>query len=462
MNKDLELLYKVAPLYQELFAEQLQFALTPSRFIAAVCSRRAGKTTVCAVKAFQELLNNPGSIGIYLALTDRSVEDIFMPAVLPLINKYKVKAKVNRDEIIFDNGSKLLICGANHTHKIETFRGIKLLFCIIDEAASFAEKILHYLIDEIIGPALSDLQGQLMLIGTPAAHCQGMFYDVTTGAEGSDVWVVKKWTAFDNPFMIVNFQKDLDLFMKRKKCDINHPKVRREYLGQWCADDEALMIKPFALVNPSSPYNTDDWRSVIGVDFGFNDETAFSVIAWQRHNPKSYILETFGVRQASVSEIGNILKRLKETYRPISIVGDPAGASKIMMAEFLDKYKIVMTAAQKTNKAHYIEILNDALINCDLVLHPTQTIHLQSEMRKVVWNEDRTRELEGMKCDQLDATLYAYREVIAYTEKIKVVVVETDKDREEKWVKQLIIKDKERFDNRQGDTFFNDIRNFLD
>lgn len=462
MIKELEQLYKVAPLYRELFSEQLQFALAPSRFIAAVCSRRAGKTTVCGAKAFQELLSRPNSIGIYLALTDRSVEDIFMPAVQPLINKYKIKAKVNKDEILFENGSKLIICGANHTHKIETFRGIKLLFCIIDEAASFSEKILHYLIDEIIGPALSDLQGQLMLIGTPAAHCQGMFYDVTTGTEGSDVWLVKRWTAFDNPYMKENFSKDLALFMKRKQIDMNHPKVRREYLGQWCADDESLMIRPFALVHPPTPYHQETWRSVIGVDFGFNDETAFSVIGWERNNPKSYILESFGIRQASVSDIGNILKRLKETYKPVRIVGDPAGASKIMMSEFLDKYKIVMEAAQKTNKAHYIEILNDALVNCELVLHPETTKNLQSEMRKVVWNDNRTRELEGMKCDQLDATIYAYRESLAYTEKIIVKEILTNKHIEDKMMKQQLEKDMERYDERRGDTFFDEMSQFLD
>lgn len=460
MTDELEQLYKIAPLYRELFDRQLEFALSPSRFIAAVCSRRAGKTTVCAVKAFQELLNKPGSIGIYLALTDRSVEDIFMPAVHPLLAKYKIKCKVNRDEVIFPNGSKLLICGANHAHKIETFRGIKLLFCIIDEAASFSEKILHYLIDEIIGPALSDQQGQLMLIGTPAAHCQGMFYDITIGKES--IWITKRWTAFDNPFMIENFTKDAELFMKRKHCDNTHPKFRREYLGEWCADDEALMIKPFALVRPDIPYNKEQWRTVIGVDFGFNDETAFSVLGWMHNNPKTYVLESYGITQASVSTVGNILKRLKETYNPVSIVGDPAGASKIMMAEFSEKYKIHMTPAQKTNKAHYIEILNDALLNCDLVLHPDTTKELQVEMRKVVWNEEHTRELEGMKCDQLDATLYAYRSALAYTEKIIVPKIKTDKDIANDWMRLQLEKDQERHDAKAGDNFYEELRNYLD
>ena len=456
---DLEQLYKVAPLYRELFDRQLEFALLPSRFIAAVCSRRAGKTTVCAVKAFQELLNRPNSIGIYLALTDRSVEDIFMPAVLPLVGKYKIKCKVNKDEIIFSNGSKLLICGANHSHKIETFRGIKLLFCIIDEAASFSEKILHYLIDEIIGPALSDLQGQLMLIGTPAAHCQGMFYNVTQGTEG--VWVTRRWTAFNNPYVVDNFTKYADLFCLRKKCDQSHPKFRREYLGEWCTDDESLMIRPFIVNDLPTNYTPDTHRSVIGVDFGFNDQTAFSVIAWERNNPTAYVVECYGRSQMSVSEIANELKRLKETYKPITIVGDPAGASKIMMQEFLDKYKIVMTPAQKTNKAHYIEILNDALINGLLRLSNT-TQDLQHEMKRVVWNEERTRELEGMKCDQLDATLYAFRESLAFTEKIKVFVIETDKEKEQKYIQSQIDRDMIRITQRKGDTFFDDVSYILE
>lgn len=460
MEDKLQQLYKAAPLYRELFDKQLEFALSPSRFIAAVCSRRAGKTTVCAVKAFQELLNRPGSIGIYLALTDRSVEDIFMPAVLPLVTKYNLKCKVNKDEIIFTNGSKLLICGANHPHKIETFRGIKLLFCIIDEAASFSEKILHYLIDEIIGPALSDLQGQLMLIGTPAAHCRGMFHEVTTGKE--DVWEVKRWTAFQNPFIADNFRKDMELLCKRKKCDQSHPKVQREYFGQWIADDETLMIRRFYEGIPKNPYHQDTWRSTIGIDFGFNDETAFSVIGWERDNPIAYVLECYGKSGMSVSQVGTELQRLDSIYHPVTIVGDPAGASKIMMEEFGDKYGIFMESAQKTNKAHYVEILGDALNLGVLLLHPNTTKDLQTELRKVVWNEERTREVEGIKCDQFDATLYSYRAAFAYIEKIPVKYIRTDKDFEDEMLQQVIEQDRRLKEQQQDDGFYDEISAVLE
>lgn len=458
---DLDTLYKIAPLYKELFMEQLQFALAPTRFVAAVCSRRAGKTTVCAVKALQELMSHPNSIGMYLALTDNSVEDIFMPVVRPLVNKYKIKCRIKTDEIIFDNGSKLIICGANHPNKVETFRGVKLLFCIIDEAASFKEATLSYLIDAVIRPALSDTQGQLMLIGTPAAHCSGPFYEITTGQKGSNVWITKRWSQADNPYMKEQFKLESELFFMEKACDATHPKFRREYLGEWCADDETLMVRHFASEHPAIPYSRDEWRTVIGVDFGFNDATAFSVIGWKHNFPKAYVLESMSMTKSSVTTIANALQGLKTKYNPISIVGDPAGASKIIMEEFSKRYHINIKSAQKQDKAHYIELFSDALATESLVLVPGKTVKLQDEIKKLVWNEERTREQEGQACDEFDATLYCYREARAYLEKVPV----PKKIDPNQWEKDMLETAKKNYETREsaklGDPFFVQVNKFL-
>jgi hypothetical protein len=469
MSKELEQLYKIAPLYQELFPKQLELALHPNRFTASLTGSRAGKTTACAVIAIQELISNPNCLGVYLALTDKSVINIFMPIVRPLLAKYSIKAKITSDDIQFSNGSRLIVLGANHIHKVETFRGLKLKFCIIDECASFNQKILNYLIDEIMIQRLSDLQGRLMLIGTPAAHCSGLFYDVTNNLE--EGWGLVNWTVFDNPYMTKQALMDVELYMKRKQCERQNPKLRREYDGEWAADDDELLVRQPTLTSLPNHYNLELWRSVIGVDFGFNDETAFSVIGWERNNPKAYVIETFGVtgEQASksglgmVTYIGNILNDLKDKYKPVKIVGDPAGASKILMDEFLFKHKVFMESAVKKDKAHYIEIMNDALVNQALVFHPTQTKELQREISKLVWNEERTREREGMKCDHFDATLYAYREALAYVEKIPArYVPKTPEQIGQEMIQQQVITDMERAASRRGDDFFNDLSNFLD
>lgn len=456
----LESLYKSYPLYQELFDKQLEFALAPSRYVAALCSRRSGKTVVCAIKAFQELLSNPNSLGLYLALTDSSVVDIFMPVVRPLMSKYKIQATLKADEVTFSNGSKLLLGGANHINKIESYRGIKLRFCIIDEAASFADRILHYLVDEIIGPALIDHRGQLILIGTPANHCSGLFYDVTAANKEAN-WIVKRWTGLDNPHVAYNFKLESMEFLKRKKATESLPKFRREYLGEWATDSDALLINSFH-VAPFTECYDEDWRSVVGIDFGFNDETAFSVIGWKRNNPTAFVLETQGFTGMSVSMIANTLVNLKTKYKPIRIVGDPAGASKIMMKEFQDKYHVYIEAASKQNKAHYIEILNDALINANLILVEGRTEALQSEMKKVIWNEDHSRELEGIKCDNFDATLYAYREALAYIEKIPQKIIKTpEMEAKEMIEKQIQYDRKMRGIKQYGNDFSADISKFI-
>src|ERR1700676_3882960 len=116
-------------MYQELFPKQLEFLLHPNRFVAGLTGSRGGKTTACAVFAGEDLSKNVG-LGLYVARTDASVRDIFMPIMKPLLHKYGIHAKVTSDEVIFSNGSRLLVLGANHPHKIENFRGLKLRFAI--------------------------------------------------------------------------------------------------------------------------------------------------------------------------------------------------------------------------------------------------------------------------------------------------------------------------------------------
>jgi hypothetical protein len=296
-----------------------------------------------------------------------------------------------------------------------------------------------------------------------------LFFDVTSGLE--DGWGLVNWSVFDNPHMTKQALSDVELHMRRKHCERNNPKLLREYDGVWAADDDELLVRQPTLIEPPSKYTLDGWRCVIGVDFGFNDKTAFSIIGWERNNPRAYVLETFGItgEEASktglgmVSYIGNILNSLKERYKPVKIVGDPAGASKILMDEFLYKHKVFMESAVKKDKAHYIEIMNDALVNQALVFHPLHTKELQKEISKLVWNEERTREREGQPCDHFDATLYAYREALAYVEKIPIrAEAKTPEQVGKELMEQQVIKDMERIASKRGDEFFNDLTDFLD
>lgn len=466
LDKQLEALYKTHPMYKELFFKQLEVLLNPARFISVITGSRSGKTTMAAVHAIEDLSKNVG-IGLYVARTDSSVRDIFMPIVKPLLRKYGIIAKVNADEIVFSNGSKLLVLGANHPHKIENFRGLKLRFAIVDECASFNQDILVYFINDILIRRLSDLQGKLFLIGTPAAHCSGLFYEVTTGLEIG--WAKHHWTAFDNPHVRQQSFTDIEFEMARKQCDRNAPRLLREYDGVWSTDDDEFLMKKPSLMLPPTHYTKERWRSIIGVDFGFNDETAFSVIGWERDSNRAYVLETFGITGESVQKsklgmvtvIGKTLQELRGKYSPMRIVGDPAGASKIILDEMQMKYKINIEPAIKKDKAHYIEIMNDAITNQLLVFHPTNTQGLQKEIAKLVWNEDHTREREGMKCDHFDATLYAWREVMAHTEKLPTKVIWDERANEKQFMEEVERQDSISAHSTHEEEDMNEIGMFL-
>lgn len=428
---DLENLYKVSPVLRELFYEQLMFVLNPAKLKTALCSMRAGKTTAIAADFVADSLLYSESLMFYLGLTDVTIDKIFKPAIKPLLDKYAPDAKILSDEIHFKNGSIISMFGANHPEKVQSFHGLKLRKAAIDEAQSFRKKILTYLVEEVLINRLSDLDGILYLLGTPASHCSGLYYDYTT----SGTIPTHTWTAFDNPFMANQWEKTLQATMERKKIDKSHPMIRRNFYAEWCADNESLIIRGFHVV--PAPINIHNIRTVIGLDLGFDDEMVFAILGWFPNERKCYVLETIGLFEASVSEIAKMLLSLVSKYRPERVVFPVDTGGKTLMEEFKRKYNINGVVAEKKDKKTYLEILSDACINQDLVLCEKTTERLQQQFKKAVWNDDKTLEHEGCEVDHLDATLYAYRECLHDLEKIIIKKTFTSEDYQKEIIRKM-------------------------
>jgi hypothetical protein len=194
------------------------------------------------------------------------------------------------------------------------------------------------------------------------------------------------------------------------------------------------------------------------VDFGYNDETVFSVLGWRNNNKKTYVYESFGASGLNVTRIAEILKRLQVIYRPILIVADPAGSGKILMDEFVTKHNIYIQPSKKHNKADYIEILNDAIITGNLVVSHLKTEKLREQAGKVNWNEERTREHEGQPCDHIDALLYAFRESLAYTEPLLDTQMKTSQQLEEEYIQRQIEKMESSY---RPDDFMSDVQHIV-
>lgn len=161
-----------------LFEPQRALFADSSPQKAACCTRRAGKSHVAGSALIDAALDVPNSDSLYLGLTRRSSKSIMWPkfSELQAIMGNKLSLKESDLLVTTPNGSRVWIMGADMENLADRLRGNKYRRVVIDEAQSFGPH-LQYLIDDVIEPALLDLQGDLWLLGTPGPVPTGIFYD---------------------------------------------------------------------------------------------------------------------------------------------------------------------------------------------------------------------------------------------------------------------------------------------
>ncbi len=399
-----------------LFGPQRDFVKDDSRNKIAVCSRRAGKSYSIAFMLLQHALKHERSINPYITLTRDSGKDILWPALHDLNEKLDLglRFRENTGDIILPNKSKIIIRGADDRRQIEKLRGPKYPVAVIDEAQGFPH-FLHDLIEDVLEPATLDYDGQIVVTGTPNSACAGAFYDLTTKAAG---WSVHNWTLRDNPH-IPNVADWLERKKEQKSWDDNNPTYLREYCGVWIRDSSCLVFEytPERNVIPSFKYDAaDDWDWVLGIDLGFNDPTAFVVLAYSEELRQAHVVESYKETGLIPSVVAAKVAALMAKYPLVKIVADTGGFGKGYAEEMRRRFSIPVQPAQKTQKQSYIEYMNGDLRAGTLLLCQDNNAELIDEMSLLQWDLD-AMERGKMQMDRrrfhnhlCDALLYAWRE----------------------------------------------------
>lgn len=426
-----------------LFPVQLKFVQDQARRKAAVCSRRAGKSFSIAVMLILAALRHQDSHCPYITLTRMQGKRILWPALRKLDRDYDLGMKFNLQELsaTLPNGSTIFICGANDESEIERLRGIAVPIAVIDEAQAF-RPFIRKLIYDILDACTMDLNGQIVLTGTPNAGCVGLFYEVTTGdtsgAEKDEYsgaeeklnsagWSIHHWTVADNVHIAHRFEWMAE-YKRRNRWSDDHPTWRREWLGQWVRDENALVykLKAFSLIDklPEQP----DYEYILGVDFGYVDATAYSILAFSELAGEVFLVNTFKEEGQIPSAIAARIDKLNRQYDFMAMVGDPGGGGKFVIEEANQKYGLSMQVAQKQGKNAFIEHLNGDIAAGTFKVLRTCTDWLE-EVAILQWkdHEDDRLDSEGKvrRNDRripdpryadhtCDATLYAYREARHY------------------------------------------------
>lgn len=183
----------MAELNWSLLPWQIEVWQDPHRFKVIAAGRRCGKSNLAIKMLLAKALEAPeGSAVVYVAPTLGQARQIAWDALLDQGRPVIKQAHVNNMDITLVTGRKIHIRSAENP---DALRGLKLYFCVIDEAAFVKEDVFT----KILRPALADLKGEAVLISTPDGR--NWFYDAfMTGSSGNSAdW--KSWhlTTRDNP-----------------------------------------------------------------------------------------------------------------------------------------------------------------------------------------------------------------------------------------------------------------------
>ncbi len=400
------------------FPKQLDFIKDTSKYKTAVCSRRAGKTISCASDLIDTCLKNPGVNCLYITLSRKSAKNIIWNALLEILRIYNIEHTLNNTDLTirFGNRSTLYVSGANNESEIEKFRGIALFKVYIDECQSF-RSYLNNLIEDVIVPALTDYDGTLVLIGTPGPVPAGPFYE----ASHSSKWSNYKWTMRDNPWIEIKSKKSMDDILKnireRKGVDESDPSYRREYLGEWIHDENSLV---FRYDRNKNNYDLDlshenNLDYVLGIDIGFNDADAITVLAYSHDTGNCYLVHEDIESGQDISTLAEKIKRYEEQYKPVRMVMDAGALGKKIQEEIRVRFGINVIAADKHRKFEYIELFNSDMRKGKFFAHKDS--RFAEDCMLVQWDKstyDKLKISDTFHSDVTDACLYAWRECKNY------------------------------------------------
>lgn len=423
---------------------QREMIVSPARAKAAVCGRRAGKTTCADLALIYDAHSHPGALYPYVLLTKSSGRDITWPVLHELEAKFGLGLSFNEQQLRakLKNGATIAIMGADDRRDMERLRGSKYRKAIIDEAGSFPRELLGYLIDSVITPATADSQGDVWMIGSPNAAAMGYFYDATVGATpthfGPGQWPTWHWSALDNSYW-PTARADIQQIIDRKGWTWDSPVVKREWLGMWVRDESGLVYR-LVRARHIKPAPDDLTRFVLGIDLGSSATAATTAFVLLGHRETGRSVWAVSATKESGMSPDSIADRIQSytSARKIDrIVCDAGGLGGGYIKHFVETRKLPVEPAEKKDKSGTIELLNGELDGGRFMIDPCCS-QLIGEIEILPWNEKRTDAALGCHDHCCDAMLYAWRATTAYANEEPVVntirgTAEHAAEQEKKW-----------------------------
>jgi hypothetical protein len=415
-----------------LIPQQQAALCDPARRKTWCCSRRAGKTAALA-RLIADTLEQAGfdQWVVFGARTLGIAKDIMWAELHALNKRYQLGWRMNDSElsIATSRGGRFRLFGVNDRKSLDKVRGKKYLLVICDEASTY-EEFLEELIQKDFEAGLTDLDGVLILSGTPGYVKAGFWFKASQGQLGG--WSNHHWTIFDNVY-VEDVARKLREIRERNGWDEDHPTYIAEYLGRWVDNATMLVCDYLSTRNDIETLPEGyslDWRHVIGIDYGSVDACAWEVIASDPYSGERYCVHDYAESGLIVDDSVDYTRRLVEQFKTRYVVADPGGGGKPFYETFNAKHGrtlgcTVVAADKNPGNAGLlgsIRLLNAELRTSRLKFYRPECVGVTADMKRLVWKDERRDiilENRDMRLDRFDALRYALHETLTWKAKDK-------------------------------------------
>ena len=248
-----------------LHPAQSTIAKSSNRFRVVNCGRRFGKTYLAVLEMVAKAVYGNDRYICYIAPTYAQARDIawqeLKKVCLPIassINESRLEITVQTTQ----GGTSII--SLRGWESIETLRGQKFHFIVVDEIASMRNWSSNW--QEVIRPTLTDYKGECLFISTPKGF--NHFYDLFNKQDTDKDYKSFHFTTYDNPHIP---SEEVD----KAKQEMTEDSFAQEYLADF-RKQEGLVYKEFS--RELHLFDGEPTRAKAeflgGVDFGFRHPCA--------------------------------------------------------------------------------------------------------------------------------------------------------------------------------------------
>lgn len=478
------------------YPKQRAFFTSAARRKATKKTRRSGATAGGCREMIARAIARPGFRATYVASTRIEAEarawkndtasgfvdviqaygkQVDQPGVdtFDLAGGVTVEVRSGDLELLFSNGSKIDLFGADEERAFRKLRGLAKHVFWIDEAQDF--RFLERFYKAVIVGAMVDFAGECWFTGTPGRDCVGMFYAITrddapplTGWEvhritvkdnpffGCVVWRDGRWFVVDNlgvetgPYdteneadhaaQAVRWEQTAGAAIRDNGWSEDDPDLLREWHARWVKEgarfvyalhsvlESDIVYAPVRLAADGFPdlraaladlpgrAELREYFFALGADLGTRAAFAFVIWAWSLRDPVLYELASWKRPGLDYDEMAAYLHAARAQIHIGLITADAGGGGKPAVMgwskKWVDRYQLPIVEATKQNKRVAQNHINTDIRKGLLKLREESVI--MTEWRSHVWKpirgEDGKEVEESTPHDASDGGLYAHRE----------------------------------------------------